>query len=108
MLLDKIRTLPGLVAAGLVAADGTLVDWCANSALDPRRLQQAAAACARALEAGAPLGFSSERGLAQLDERTLLFRAIPQGTLIALLQGQLDETSADWFWEQVDAWLRLY
>jgi roadblock/LC7 domain-containing protein len=105
---ENIRTMPGLVAAGLVAADGTLVDWCANSALDPLRLQQAAQRCAQVLAGDRHAESTAQWGVAQLEATSLLFRAMPQGTFLALVQGQVDEATANWFWEQIDAWLRLY
>ncbi len=107
-LFEKIRTLPGLAAAGLVAPDGALVDWCANTALDPRRLQTIGGLCRQLLHAAEPDTDTAEEGLALLGDSSLLFRQYPQGIFLAHLNHPVDAKTADWFWGQIDAYLREY
>jgi hypothetical protein len=104
---EQISLVQGIIAAALLAEDGTLSGWCANSTISADQLLFIADTCRTILSASRAEQRAAVTGAAAFGNRTLVFREGPSGLFIAYLDSPVNDAVLTWLFEQVTPLLAL-
>jgi hypothetical protein len=102
---ENISLIQGMIAASLVAEDGTLSGWCANSAISPDNLRFIGETCRVILSASRAEQRAANLGAVAFGNRTLVFRESRAGLFLAYLDSPTNEAVLSWLFEQVEPML---
>jgi len=102
---EKISLIQGVIAAALVAEDGKLVGWCANSAISSENLSFIAETCRVVLSANRAEQRAANIGTVAFGGSTLVFREGEAGLFIVYLDSPTNEAVLGWLWGQVTPFL---